>query len=137
MIPYVYPKPPLVLQHPSHSRMFSGNLANHWHHRGLRYSWSTSERSTNNNPFAVHTDRVNSYSPNHPRVVTDPLSSSQIKPPRRSRIMVLSLAQEGQGRREMDVGPDYACNHYGPALQGAEYGRVAEGDYALFWFRIH
>ena len=56
--------------------------------------------------------------------------------------MVLSLAQGGEGRREVDVGPDHACNHYGPALQGTKYvgregGRVAEGEYGLFWFRIH
>jgi len=92
MIPYVYPEPPLVFQHPSPSCVFSGNLANHWHHRWLRYNWSTSKRSTNNNPFPVHTDRVNTYNPGHPRIVTNLFSSSRVKPPRRSRIMVLSLA---------------------------------------------
>ena len=48
--------------------------------RGSKCSWSTSKRSTDN-PFAVHTDRVNSYSPDSPRVVTDLFSPIQIRPP--------------------------------------------------------
>ena len=41
------------------------------HHRGFRYSRSTSKRSIHNNPFALYTDRVNSYIPNRPGIVVD------------------------------------------------------------------
>ena len=40
-------------------------------------SWSTSKRSINNNPFTVHANIVDPYSPNRPGVITDLFSSSQ------------------------------------------------------------
>ena len=86
MIPYVYPKPPFVFRRPSSSCMFLGSMANHRPSQSAQVQpVSSSKRSTHCDPLAVHTDRVDSCSPNCLGVITDLFSLSQTKPPYESR----------------------------------------------------
>jgi len=75
-IPYVYPKSPLVFRRSSLFCMFSSNLANRWPSQRVQVQPPNLKRFTNNNPFAVHTDRAG---PHSPRVITNLFSPSQTK----------------------------------------------------------
>ena len=63
-------------QYLSSCSVFPGNPADHWPSQGAQVQPVNLKTLYNNNPFAVHTDRVNSYSPNRLMVITD-LSSGE------------------------------------------------------------
>ena len=99
------------------------------HHRELRCNRSTSKRSSNNNTFTVHTNRLDSFSLDYPRVTTNFISPRQTQPPRRSRHTAQWICHRGRGRegifpsaqesgrrRELDMGSNNAHNHYGSVV---------------------